>query len=62
MSHQNHSVVECPRCGRHTIVQESATQWTCLNCSFSKDLSKPGLGSLVIVLGLIFLAIALLLA
>lgn len=30
---------ECPRCGRHTIVQQSETRWTCLNCNFSKDLS-----------------------
>lgn len=59
MSHQNHSVVECPHCGKYTIVQESATQWTCLNCSFSKDLSKQGLGGLVTVVGLIFLTILL---
>ncbi|MBO9999462.1 MAG: hypothetical protein J7641_10730 [Cyanobacteria bacterium SID2] len=32
---------ECPRCGRHTIVQQSESRWTCLNCNFSKDLSKP---------------------
>lgn len=30
---------ECPRCGRHSIVQESETRWTCLNCNFSKNLS-----------------------
>lgn len=30
---------ECPRCGRHTIVQQSETRWTCLNCDFSKDLA-----------------------
>ncbi len=33
------SAPECPRCGRHSIVQESETRWTCLNCNFSKNLS-----------------------
>ncbi|MGC9505827.1 hypothetical protein [Baaleninema sp.] len=33
------NIPECPRCGRHSIVQESDSRWTCLNCNFSKDLS-----------------------
>jgi hypothetical protein len=35
------SAPECPRCGRYSIVQESETRWTCLNCNFSKNLSHP---------------------
>ncbi|WP_017659867.1 hypothetical protein [Baaleninema simplex] len=37
---ESKSIPECPRCGRHTIVQQSESRWTCLNCNFSKDLSR----------------------
>ncbi|USR92367.1 hypothetical protein NEA10_06490 [Phormidium yuhuli AB48] len=33
------SAPECPRCGKYSIVQQSDTRWTCLNCGFSKNLS-----------------------
>ncbi|WP_206043919.1 hypothetical protein [Geitlerinema sp. P-1104] len=33
------SAPECPRCGKHSIVQQSDSRWTCLNCGFSKSLS-----------------------
>ena len=32
--------IECPQCGRHTVVSLSPNLWKCLNCDFSKDFSK----------------------
>ena len=31
--------VECPKCGKHTIVKQDRHLYRCLNCSFKKDLS-----------------------
>ncbi|MCC5899046.1 MAG: hypothetical protein JJU32_14180 [Phormidium sp. BM_Day4_Bin.17] len=33
------SAPECPRCGKYSIVKQTDSRWTCLNCGFSKNLS-----------------------
>ncbi|WP_192925013.1 hypothetical protein [Sodalinema gerasimenkoae] len=33
------SAPECPRCGKYSVVKQSDTRWTCLNCGFSRSLS-----------------------
>lgn len=30
--------LECPKCGKHTIVKRSPNQFDCLNCNFQKSL------------------------
>jgi hypothetical protein len=58
--------VECPKCGRHTIVELSPNIFHCINCNFERDLAHDshekeegnGLPILVIV-GTILLLVAL---
>jgi hypothetical protein len=33
--------VECPKCGKHTVVRQSEHHYLCLNCDFQRDLSPP---------------------
>lgn len=35
------STLECPDCGKHSIVQHQETRYICLSCNWEKDLSKP---------------------
>ncbi|PPT11252.1 hypothetical protein CKA32_002088 [Geitlerinema sp. FC II] len=53
------TALECPKCGRHTIVRSSETQWSCINCDFSRDLQHDRDESLnwLLVLGLVAMAI-----
>lgn len=30
--------LECPKCGKKVLVQESKTKYSCLWCNFSRDL------------------------
>lgn len=39
-----HDALECPRCGKRTLVQKSQNRYQCLWCHFQRDLSGPGLG------------------
>ncbi|MEB3211219.1 MAG: hypothetical protein VKL39_07685 [Leptolyngbyaceae bacterium] len=32
--------VECPECGRHTIVELSPNIYHCINCNFERNLSE----------------------
>lgn len=32
--------VECPRCGKQTIVQRNPDTFQCLNCDFQRDFSR----------------------
>jgi hypothetical protein len=32
---------ECPKCGKHTVVQRSESVFQCLSCDFKKDLAAP---------------------
>ena len=34
--------IECPRCGKHTVVQRTENAYCCLNCNFHRDLSRSG--------------------
>jgi ribosomal protein S27AE len=31
--------LECPKCGKHTIVQHHDGIYQCLNCDFNKDIN-----------------------
>ena len=33
-------LVECPECGKRSIVQRNPDRYQCLSCSFSKDLAE----------------------
>ena len=33
------AAIECPKCGKHTVVKRSPNHFDCLNCSFQKSLS-----------------------
>lgn len=32
--------IECPKCGKHTVVQRSETVFQCISCDFKRDLAK----------------------
>jgi len=32
--------IECPKCGKHTVVQRSETVFQCISCDFKRDLTK----------------------
>ncbi|MEL6224317.1 MAG: hypothetical protein AAFR31_16910 [Cyanobacteria bacterium J06627_8] len=58
--------VECPKCGRHTIVELSPNIYHCINCNFERDLThepddrKEGNSlPIVAIIGTILLMIAL---
>ena len=34
------ALVECPRCGKHTIVQSREGVYQCLHCDFKRDLNE----------------------
>jgi ribosomal protein L37E len=57
-SHPHHPHhLECPRCGRHTIVIQGETRYFCLSCGWRRDTADEW-----DPLHLIVLAIALLIA
>lgn len=33
--------LECPQCGRHSIVRHGDNRWSCLSCNFTRDLDRP---------------------
>lgn len=33
--------IECPNCGKHSVVQHSETVYRCLACDFERDLTPP---------------------
>ncbi|HEY9738826.1 MAG TPA: hypothetical protein V6D06_21175 [Trichocoleus sp.] len=35
------SAVECPKCGKHSIVSHQTGAYHCLNCGFERILSSP---------------------
>ncbi|MEO1623098.1 MAG: hypothetical protein AAFU53_18960 [Cyanobacteria bacterium J06632_3] len=51
----NHLVesVECPKCGKHTIIKQDDHHYRCLNCSFEKDLTPTSLSANLKVLDLV---------
>ncbi len=36
---QRYTIADCPRCGKHDLVETDNNKWICLNCDFSKNLS-----------------------
>lgn len=32
--------IECPKCGKHTVVQRSETVFQCISCDFKRDLAR----------------------
>ena len=32
--------IECPKCGKHTVVQRSEAVFQCISCDFKRDLAK----------------------
>jgi hypothetical protein len=34
-----HDGLECPKCGKHTIIQRNHDLFQCLNCDFVRDFS-----------------------
>jgi len=53
------SYLECPRCGKHAIAQESSSVYVCLNCGFRRNTSEPQLGESPVWLALILLILLL---
>ncbi|MDB9528454.1 hypothetical protein PN498_20855 [Oscillatoria sp. CS-180] len=46
--------IECPKCGKHTVVSDQVGVYRCLSCDFERNLSpgslrknKGGIGELV---------------
>lgn len=37
-------MLECPNCGKHSLVAQSRDKYSCLNCNFRRDLSRPYVG------------------
>ncbi|MGL5081500.1 MAG: hypothetical protein ACRC8A_08430 [Microcoleaceae cyanobacterium] len=35
-----YDVLECPKCGKHDLVQRGTDLYACVNCDFKKDFSK----------------------
>lgn len=54
-------LMECPECGRNSLVKHSANVYQCLNCHFRRDLSDS-LNSQSSLMFIVFLTIAILLA
>jgi ribosomal protein L37E len=57
--HPHH--LECPRCGRHTIVTKAESYYVCLHCGWERDLSNEWSGSIAGVLGFVMTGLLLLL-
>ena len=37
---QENNQVECPRCGKHTVVHPQANVYRCINCNFKRDIGR----------------------
>jgi ribosomal protein S27AE len=40
MSDKHYEVADCPKCGKRDFIDKTDTQWVCLNCGYSEDVSK----------------------
>lgn len=43
---QSPPTLECPKCGKHSVVRHQETRYVCLSCSWEKDLSEKSKESL----------------
>jgi len=53
--------IECPKCGKYSVIRMKGRSYKCLNCSFERNLSGPGVlgsissaGSLVLICLVLF--------
>lgn len=61
--HESYNHLECPKCHKQTIVQQSQDVYSCISCGFRRDLSTPHLGDLggaIVAIASILLLIAIL--
>lgn len=58
--HPHH--LECPRCGRHTVVLHGESRYVCLSCGWSRDVSDEWNVPILPLLFLVGIFLALLLA
>jgi DNA-directed RNA polymerase subunit RPC12/RpoP len=35
------SGIECPQCGKHSLIQRTNDVYVCLHCNFKKDFAAP---------------------
>jgi ribosomal protein S27AE len=40
MSEKHYEIADCPKCGKRDFVDKDDTQWVCLSCGFSQDISQ----------------------
>lgn len=54
--------LECPRCGRHSIIHVGDQTYACLNCGFRRNLSSSSSSgvNVAFVVGMVLLLLALL--
>lgn len=58
--HPHH--LECPRCGKHTVVVRGETRYVCLNCNWWRDLNQTQWDDFPILLATIITTLMILLA
>ncbi|GEM_PF-5740930 len=53
--------LECPRCGKHSILHVGDQTYACLNCGFRRSLSNSSSGefNVVVFIGIVLLLFAL---
>ncbi|MGJ3253852.1 MAG: hypothetical protein ACFE0J_22370 [Elainellaceae cyanobacterium] len=54
--HPHH--LECPRCGKHTIVIQGDSRYVCLNCSWRRDITDDA-GPLQVITTLVLVVLLL---
>lgn len=40
MLDHNRTVIDCPQCNKHDLVEQDNNHWVCMNCGYSRD-SNP---------------------
>lgn len=58
--HPHH--LECPRCGKHTVVVRGETRYACLNCNWWRDLNRVQLDDVPILIALFITALVVLMS
>jgi ribosomal protein S27AE len=62
MLHHTNDMMECPKCGKHALVERSQDRYQCLWCDFHKNLSpSESAGSQLLWFALALLCLILLL-
>jgi|GEM_PF-2073306 len=58
--HPHH--LECPRCGKHTVVTQGETRYVCLSCNWRRDLNYFQWDDFPILLATLLVTVFVLLA